>query len=98
MSAKTKLPFSATMAAAMLEIKDRGGRIVRHQGGYWTEIGAKMQAQGSPFDWYLSTPTVEALVKRGTLKYTEEREGRHGKFPIAAELVPQPDLFSKEKP
>ena len=66
---KIKRPMPAVQAIALGDIIDRGGKIVRHQGGYWTAPGAVMQATiGHPFDWYLPTVTVEGLVRRGELE------------------------------
>ena len=77
--------MSATMAVALADILDRGGEIVRHQGGYWTVPGAvKTAVIGRPFEWWLGTSTVEGLVRRGELFYTEHREGRNGNFPVRA--------------
>lgn len=82
--------LSATMAATLAEALESGGKLVRHQGGYWTKPGAVMSATiGQPFDWWASTPTVNALVSRGRMKFTEHREGRGGRFPIAAEVMPE---------
>lgn len=79
--------LTATMAIALGDIIEHGGKIVRHQGGYWTEPGAVMSPTiGHPFDWWLGTSTVEGLVRRGELSYTEHREGRGGRFPIAAAI------------
>lgn len=80
-------PLSATMAVTLAEITLRGGKIVRHQGGYWTEPGATPRAViGHPFDWWAGTRTIEALVRRGELEYTEWKDGRGGRFPVAADL------------
>lgn len=88
MTASTKKKLTATMAIALGDIIDRGGKIVRHQGGYWTEPGAVMSGTiCHPFDWWLGTSTVEGLVRRGELTYTEHREGRNGSFPIAASVT-----------
>jgi hypothetical protein len=82
MSAK---PLSATMAAGLADIIERGGKIIRHQGGWWTEPGATPRATiGHPFDWWIGGSTVQALVRRGEIEYTEWKQGRGLNFPIAA--------------
>lgn len=82
-----KLKMSATMAASLAEIIDRGGKIIRHQGGWWTEPGATPKGIiGHPFDWWLGGSTVQALVRRGEIEYTEWKEGRGFRFPIAASV------------
>lgn len=80
--------LSATMAATLAEAIEHGGKLVRHQGGYWTRPGAVMSATiGHPFDWWVGTATLNALVSRGKMRFTEYREGRGYRFPIAAEVV-----------
>jgi hypothetical protein len=87
-----KRPMTATMAIALGDIIERGGKIVRHQGGYWTQPGAVHRGIiGNPFDWWLGTPTVEGLVRRGELEYTEWRDGSKGRFPIAAACSLKPE-------
>lgn len=84
----TKKTLSATMAIALGEAVDHGGKLVRHQGGYWTYPGAVMSGIiGHPFDWWVGASTVEALVDRGRMKYVEWKEGRGQRFPIVAEVV-----------
>ena len=83
---KIKKPMTALQAMALGDIIDKGGKIVRQQGGYWTLPGAVRSAViGHEFDWWLGTPTVEGLIRRGELEYTEWRDGKSGRFPIAAE-------------
>lgn len=91
MTATTKKKLTANMAIALGDIIERGGKIVRHQGGYWTEPGAVMAPViGRPFYWWLGTSTVDGLVRRGELAYTEHRDGRNGSFPVAAEICSLP--------
>ncbi len=82
-----KTEISAPMAICLAMAHDHGGKLVRYIGGYWSwEHAPKHQHNGNPVE-YAGTSTVEGLVKRGRLKYTEWKEGRGGKFPIAAELI-----------
>jgi hypothetical protein len=81
-------PLSATMAIAMVEAIEHGGKLMRHQGGHWTYPGAAPTAViGHPYDWWCGDNTINALVDRGRLKFTEWKEGRGTRFPIAAEVV-----------
>ena len=82
-----KSDLTATMVEALDEAMKAGGRLVRHQGGYWTPPGVTMRGGGSPFDWWASTPTINALVARGRMHFTELREGRNGSFPVAVEVI-----------
>jgi hypothetical protein len=79
-------PLSAVMAGVLADIIDRGGVVVRHQGGYWTYPGAVPHGRHR-WDWYCGTTTIEALVARGELTYTEWRDGRRGRFPIKASIA-----------
>lgn len=80
-------PMTALQAMALGDIIDKGGRLVRHQGGYWTLPGAvKTAVIGHPFDWWVGTSTVEGLVRRGELEYVDWRDGRDGRFPIAVAI------------
>lgn len=87
MAGSTKL--SATMACVLVEVKEKGGRLTRRQGGYWCIPGAPLSQWGTLPSWWASTPTIEALVRRGYMRYTDWQEGRKGKFPIAAEICPE---------
>lgn len=76
-------PLSATMAIALADTIDHGGKLIRHVGGYWSWPNCpKRQHDGVPEE-YFGTSTVEALVARGAFEYVEWKDGRNGKFPIA---------------
>lgn len=51
-------------------------------GGYWA---GRDYGPGNRSSF--GTTTVEALIARGVIEYTDWREGRNGKFPVAAVLV-----------
>lgn len=76
------------MEIAMADIARIGGTVERKPGGYWVRPGV---AWSSSTGWGLSIPTttVQALVRRGKLAYTEHQEGRRGKFPIRAAIPPK---------
>jgi len=78
---KTK-ELSASMVAALAFALEHGGRLERFQGGYWSYPECPRD-RGLPTQ-HLSTPTMEALVKRGYLQYVDWRQGKKRKFPIAA--------------
>ena len=78
-------PLSAVMAGVLVDIIDHGGIVVRHQGGFWSYPGCTRN--NGRLDWYCGTTTIEALVARGDLVYTEWKEGRRGKFPIRAQRL-----------
>ena len=64
---------------------EHGGKLERMPGGFWIYRGAKLNG-GVP-EWYVGTSTVQALVKRGAMEYSEHKESRGGRFPIAAQIV-----------
>lgn len=74
--------LSATMVACLDLANQHGGELVRYVGGYWAprNLGLHPSLNGSE---YHGSSTVQALVTRGHAEYSEHREGRNGKFPIA---------------
>jgi hypothetical protein len=77
-------PLSVTMAIAIGAVIEHGGKLIRHPGGYWSWPGCpRRQHDGVP-EAYFGSLTVHALVERGELEYTEWRDGRDKRFPIAA--------------
>lgn len=77
--------LSATMAICMAETVEHGGKLIRHAGGYWSWPNCPRGSDGLPFT-HFGTKTVEALVARKQMAYVEWREGRIGRFPIAAQV------------
>ena len=74
------------MAVALSMAHEAGGKLVRYVGGYWAPENSPLRSHdGHPVD-YVGTSTIEALVKRGELTYSDWKEGRGGKFPIAVVL------------
>lgn len=85
MSARKEI--SALMAAALAMASEHNGELVRYVGGYWSFRGCpKNSTGGSPVE-YFGTSTIEGLVARKRLEYSEWRDGRAGKFPVAAKIV-----------
>lgn len=72
------IELSPTMHECLRRIAIGGGVITRAPGGFWLTAGY----QGS-----FGTTTVEALVHRGKLRYSEWKETHGRKFPIQAEVV-----------
>lgn len=75
--------LSKTMKAAMAAARDNGGIIRRFPGGFWGHNGMDRQRP-----WF-GTTTIQALVSRGFLEYSEWHEGT-SRFPIAAALPKEP--------
>ncbi len=74
--------FSKKMQQAMLFAMANGGKLRRYRGGFWAmEAWKKGQ-----YPWFGGS-TVEALVSRGLMAYTEWREGRKGNFPVAVVVL-----------
>ena len=76
----------ADLSPAMMAAWDyaiiRGGKIVRHPGGFWARAEWTGRDEVS-----FGTTTIEALVSRGAARYTQWKENRNGRFPIEAEMV-----------
>lgn len=76
--------LSATMVSCIDFAIEHGG-LVRMQGGFWTKRGAGWNGSTPDAEWF-GTRTVQACVDRGELEYAEYREGRSGRFPVAAAI------------
>jgi len=77
--------LSPTMKTALHEIYSHGGIVERRPGGYWTWPQC-LSNGGVPLAYY-GTTTIEALVARGKLEYTNHQTGRRGDFPIGAKVT-----------
>jgi hypothetical protein len=83
----TKKPLSATMEQAITVALRHRGKLERLPGGYWTYPGCgRSRGAGAP-DWYVGATTIDACVDRGRMKFTEWKEGRDTRFPIAVEVI-----------
>jgi hypothetical protein len=75
--------LSKTMQELVAYMREHGGKIHRHPGGFWAK----------PAYGYLGksygTSSVEALVKRGVAQYTQWKDSSRGggRFPIEATLT-----------
>lgn len=72
-------------------ISERGGIIERFPGGFWS-----VRPFGQHKTW--GTSSVEALVRRGKLSYTEWQTNKTGSFPVAARLAPHGFLSGRAAP
>jgi hypothetical protein len=69
------------MARAVAFAIGQGGKIYRHAGGFWgCEHFIAMRST------WISTSTIQALVRRGKATYTRWQEGRASRFPIEITL------------
>lgn len=78
--------ISALMAAALAMAHDHGGELTRYVGGYWSWRSCPRDHNGHPVD-YFGASTIEGLVARKRLEYSEWKDGRNSRFPIAAKIV-----------
>ncbi len=79
--------ITPTMQKAVEFIRQHGS-IVRYQGGYWNRPGCANYFEYSAGSF--GTATVDGLAIRGVIEYTEWKDGRNGRFPIAAKLKEVP--------
>jgi hypothetical protein len=77
--------ISATMRMAVLVTRERG-KLVRFPGGYWSYEGCPWD--GATPQTYFGTTTIQGLVRRGVLRYSQWRRKsrQHGEFPVEAVL------------
>ena len=80
------MELSQKMQQALSYAIKNGGSLRRYQGGYW----AMEHWRWHEWPWF-GTSTVEALVSRGVMSYSEWMEGRNGRFPVAAIIVETPN-------
>lgn len=81
------MKLSQKMQQALSYARQNGGSLRRYQGGYW----AIEHWRWHEWPWF-GTSTVEALVSRGVMSYSEWVEGRNGRFPVAAVVVETPNI------
>lgn len=74
------MKLTPTMLELVKYMKENGGVIHRHPGGFWAREGYGYLSHS------FGTSSVEALVKRGVATYTEWKDGKSGRFPIVARL------------
>ncbi len=79
--------LSAVMVAALDLADQHGGKLVRYQGGYWAPGGRSHPSING--GEHAGTSTVEALVARGRMAYTQHRAGRRpgNPFPVEATVM-----------
>jgi hypothetical protein len=77
------------MKAAIAMAREHGGFLIRLPGGYWTYLDCPRSRGAGPPDQYFGTTTIEGLVARKRMHYSQwqRRSKRHGQFPIEVELV-----------
>lgn len=77
-----------------MEFIDKYGAIERYEGGFWSKPQAELDRlipktmsgrMEKDFHYpgdHVGTNTIKALLKKGLLKVSKEKEGKYGKFPI----------------
>ena len=75
------------MAAALAVANEHGGRLIRHAGGFWSWPGCPRHSHNGLPEESFGTTTIQALVDRGQLTYSQWQDGRGGAFPVAVEIV-----------
>jgi hypothetical protein len=85
MTSPSKSEPTIPMSNALALARHHGGRLVRYVGGYWSFENAPKTWRGNPVE-YAGSNTIDALVRRGRLEYTEWKEGRKFRFPIAVKI------------
>ncbi len=79
-----RLPLSPAQTNAIAKAHTYGG-LVRWPAGYWSYPGCPFK-KGKPA-WLCRTETVDVLIERGLLRYSEWRPTRAYRMPIKAEPV-----------
>jgi hypothetical protein len=76
------MSLSPTMQDAVRTARLHGGYLMRYPGGYWS-----VPDWHGRYGWYVGTSTIQALVSRGVMEYSEWQEGKNYGFPIKATLT-----------
>ena len=79
-------PLTTQQTAALAMAVDHGGKLIKFSGAYWTFPGCPHS--GHPWNEHYRSTTIEALVRRGHLQYTQWVKGPGLRFPVAASLLP----------
>lgn len=75
------MKMTKTMHQLVQFMKENGGEVYRHPGGFWGRREGYGYLQHS-----FGTSSVEAIVTRGVAAYTEWKDGKRGRFPVVARL------------
>jgi hypothetical protein len=75
------------MEKAVEFAKQHDDKLVRYPGGFWMQAGLTAADDAWMNRKWFGTSTVEALVKKGAMVYTQWQGGRHGQFPVEAALA-----------
>lgn len=70
--------LTVPMQRALQFMREHQDRLIRLPGGFW---------KAPEHERTFPTVTVQGLVSRGLAEYTEWKDGRNGRFPIAVVLV-----------
>ena len=81
-------PLTATMAACLDDCLDHGGTFNRFPGGFWAYPGCRRLPHNGHPETHWGTSTIQALVARGRMVYSEWHTGRNGRFSIAVRVLP----------
>lgn len=74
--------LSPTMRVVVDRLREAGGTITRLPGGYWCILNEAGETVHPTY----GTSTIQALVRRGVLVYSEYKQSHGRQFPICATL------------
>ena len=82
--------LSETMKLAFNTAQEHGGKLERLPGGFWTYSGCERRPNDGIPNWHVGTTTVQALVDRRRMVYSQHKTSRDGggRFPVEAMIVP----------
>lgn len=75
--------LSNTMQELVTYMRENGGKVQRHPGGFWAREGYSYLSHS------FGTSSVEAIVSRGVAQYSKWQDSKrgNGRFPIEAMLT-----------
>lgn len=91
--------ISGTMAAALATAYEHGGELIHYVGGFWSWRGCPRHSHNGNPEEYFGTTTIEGLVARQRMAYTEWKEGRAVRIEIAAKAdLGRITIYPKDAP
>jgi hypothetical protein len=80
--------LSETQHACVVHMRKHGNTMQRYPGGFWAEPGLAIPANTPPPNGWYSTPTLQALAKRGVVECAEYAGLANARFPVKYVLTP----------
>lgn len=91
-------PLSQTQLECIETLKEHG-KLIKYSGGFWSAQNVEIKhvpCTPDPYDaptWYISTRTINALIKKGVLKITAEKSWNGKPYPVEVVLIESAEVI-----